>query len=157
MNCLENKPLEFKCYAPSFPRRREPRESPGVRKHWLPVFTGMTTVTRESDNRRFTTGFLVFFTQPKRQDCDRRTPGLTGQGTQFSGYNHLVHQLLARISYFELLPVEKKDVQFVLVAPHTGSLAGVVNTILEQGFDLQNIRLCLNRKARDANISFSAF
>ncbi len=70
---------------------------------------------------------------------------------------NLLAQLLARITYFELLPVEKKGVQFVLVAPHTGSLAGVVNTILSQGFDLQNIRLCLNRQASGANIAFQPF
>jgi hypothetical protein len=72
-------------------------------------------------------------------------------------HQNLLAQLLARITYFELLPVEKKDVQFVLVAPHTVSLAGVVNTILSQGFDLQNIRICINRQARGANIFFKPF
>lgn len=65
---------------------------------------------------------------------------------------NLLRQLLHRITYFDLLPVEKKDLQFVLIAPHAESLKGAINTILESGFDLANIRVAIDKTARGANI-----
>lgn len=73
------------------------------------------------------------------------------QQSDNSGQN-LLRQLLRRITYFDLLPVEKNDLQFVLIAPHAESLKGAINTILENGFDLANIRVAIDKTARGANI-----
>jgi hypothetical protein len=64
-----------------------------------------------------------------------------------------LRQLLRRITYFDLLPAEKNNVQFVLIAPHDASLYGAINTILENGFDLSNIRIAINKKSRGANVA----
>ncbi len=74
-----------------------------------------------------------------------------------SSNQNLLHQLLHRITYFDLLPVEKRAVQFVLIAPHNVSLKGAVATILEHDFDLGNIRLAINRSARGANVTLAPY
>lgn len=78
------------------------------------------------------------------------------QGSVEKGQN-LLRQLLRRITYFDLLPVEKKDVQFVLIAPHGASLNGTVRTILENGFDLSNIRVAINKNSRGANVALDSY
>ncbi len=78
--------------------------------------------------------------------------GSTGEGAQ-----NMLAELLVRIGYFELLPVEKRQVEFLVVAPHATSLPGIVETILENGFDIGNIRLAINPLARGANLSLEPF
>ncbi len=78
------------------------------------------------------------------------------QNSTEKGQN-LLSQLIQRIAYFDLLPVEKKNLQFVLIAPHEASLRGTIQTILENGFDLSNIRIAINKNARGANVFFDPY
>lgn len=78
------------------------------------------------------------------------------QGSAENDQN-LLCQLLRRITYFELLPAEKREVQFVLIAPHSASLQGAVQTILEHNFDLANIRIAINKNSQGANIALEPY
>ena len=78
------------------------------------------------------------------------------QASTEKGQN-LLRQLIQRITYFDLLPVEKKNLQFVLIASHEFSLRGAIQTILENGFDLSNIRIAINENARGANVFFDSY
>lgn len=67
-------------------------------------------------------------------------------------YQDFLSRLLERIQYYEVYPFELKKLQFVIIAPHTQSIAKAVDIILASGIELSNIKFCYNPKARSANV-----
>lgn len=67
-------------------------------------------------------------------------------------YQDFLSRLLERIQFYEVYPFELKKLQFVIIAPHTQSIAKAVDIILASGIELSNITFCYNPRARSANV-----
>lgn len=63
-------------------------------------------------------------------------------------------ELVARISGFEVVTSELSQVQFVIVATHANSLKGILNTLLDQGIGLSQIKFLYQTDADFANVRF---
>ncbi len=61
-------------------------------------------------------------------------------------------QMLARITYLEITQAQKHQLQFTLIAPHSSVAKKFINTLLNNGIFLNQIKIIFNKKARNADI-----
>lgn len=71
-------------------------------------------------------------------------------------YTNLLEEMFTGISYYDLLPVELKDLEVVVVIPHRASVKKVVDAVLDQGLEIKNIKLMHRRGALSANVQLDA-
>ena len=65
-----------------------------------------------------------------------------------------LYEMTTRIKHFDVVPNELKNVRFVVVATHGNSIAGILETLLDQGIDLAQVRFMYDTEADFANVSF---
>ncbi len=65
-----------------------------------------------------------------------------------------MYELTTRIRHFDVVPNELKDIRFVIVATHTNSVAGILETLLAQGIDLAQIKFIYHPGAEYANVRY---
>lgn len=72
----------------------------------------------------------------------------------FLGPNQTQHlaELIRRIYHFDLVPCDLNKVQFVVVATHRESLAGILKLLLEQGIGLSQIKFLYQPDANFVNV-----
>ncbi len=72
----------------------------------------------------------------------------------FLGDNNtdLLGDILRKINKFEILPSEKRELEFSLAAIHSNSLEKTVDKILENGYELSNITFLYNPQMKDVNV-----
>ncbi|MBE9527681.1 MAG: cache domain-containing protein [Proteobacteria bacterium] len=67
-------------------------------------------------------------------------------------YHNLLGAMVERVKRYDVYPSELNGVQFVVIAPHASSINKVVDTIVEAGIELANIKFLYNPKALNANV-----
>lgn len=75
----------------------------------------------------------------------------------YGGKMHLTdlsQQVLARLPQYEICRNDYAEVRFYIVAPHSASIAALVDTILEEGFLLSQIRFMRNPEAESATVYY---
>jgi hypothetical protein len=67
-------------------------------------------------------------------------------------YQNLLGAMVERVKRYDVYPSELGTVQFVVIAPHAKSINKVIDTIVEAGVELANIKYLYNPKALNANV-----
>ncbi len=67
---------------------------------------------------------------------------------------NLLGQMVKRLNTFDIHPVEKRDMEFTVVATHDESLLAIVDKLLEEGYLLSQIQVLVNMEAQSASISY---
>jgi hypothetical protein len=67
---------------------------------------------------------------------------------------NLLGQLIKKIRSFDMYPCERRNVQFVVVAPHLDSLVNIVDKIVEEGFLLSQIKVLYKADAYAASVAY---
>lgn len=67
-------------------------------------------------------------------------------------YQNLLGAMVERVKRYDVYPSELGTVQFVVIAPHAKSINKVIDTIIDAGVELANIKYLYNPKALNANV-----
>lgn len=81
------------------------------------------------------------------------SPGLAERFFQEEMRSDFLSEVIRKMTHYDIYPSEKTEIQFLLIAPHPRSFKKAVAIILDQGFDLANIRILYEPEARSANVS----
>lgn len=71
-------------------------------------------------------------------------------------YHNFLAELLARIEFFDLIPVERRYLRVAIVATHSQSLGKAVDAVLAHNLELANISFLYNPASRRADVAISA-
>lgn len=66
--------------------------------------------------------------------------------------NDFLGGLIRRIKHYQVYPYQLKSLKFTLIAPHKASFGRAIDTILDHGLELSNIKIIHNHQARSANV-----
>ncbi len=66
--------------------------------------------------------------------------------------NDFLGGLIRRIRHYQVFPYQLKRLKFTLIAPHKASFGRAIDTILDHGLELSNIKIIHNHQARSANV-----
>jgi len=67
-------------------------------------------------------------------------------------YFNLLGELFRHISYYDIYPSELGLLNVVIVVPHQESVLNTIDTLLDQGLGLSNIKIMYNKEALSANV-----
>jgi hypothetical protein len=67
---------------------------------------------------------------------------------------NLLAQVTKKMKSFDIYSCEKREIIFVVVAPHLDSLATIIDRLLEDGFLLSQIRVLYNSAAKSASLLY---
>ncbi len=73
---------------------------------------------------------------------------LWGRKTNF------LEKILERIQYYDIYPYQLRDLQFIVVAPHSKSLGAIIDQLYDRGINLTQIKFLFNPSADYANVAF---
>lgn len=68
---------------------------------------------------------------------------------------NLLAQITKRINNFDIYPFEKREVVFIVIAPHLDGLGNIIKRLTEDGFLLSQIRVAYNNKAKAAAVVYN--
>ncbi len=71
------------------------------------------------------------------------------------GYNDCLGEMLYRVCRHDVHPRELPELEFTIVAAHSGGLAAAVDRLIEIGIELSQIRFAYNPKADHANVALT--
>ncbi len=64
----------------------------------------------------------------------------------------ILNTLIEKIKYYEIFPYELKNLNFIIIAPHTNSFSNIMEVLLNLGIDISNIKFAYNPEAVSANV-----
>ena len=68
---------------------------------------------------------------------------------------NLLAQITKKINNFDIYPFEKREVVFIVIAPHLDGLGNIIKRLTEDGFLLSQIRVAYNSKANAAAVVYN--
>ena len=68
---------------------------------------------------------------------------------------NLLAQITKKIKNFDIYPFEKREVVFIVIAPHLDGLDNIIKRLIEDDFLLSQIRVAYNRNAKTAAVVYN--
>ncbi|MCP4551728.1 MAG: hypothetical protein GY834_06745 [Bacteroidetes bacterium] len=68
---------------------------------------------------------------------------------------NLLAQITKKIKNFDIYPFEKREVIFIVIAPHLEGLGNIIKRLTEDGFLLSQIRIAYNKNAKAAALVYN--
>ena len=68
---------------------------------------------------------------------------------------NLLAQITKKIKNFDIYPFEKREVVFIVIAPHLDGLGNIIKRLIEDDFLLSQIRVAYNRNAKTAAVVYN--
>ncbi|MCP3874559.1 MAG: hypothetical protein GY699_15565 [Desulfobacteraceae bacterium] len=68
---------------------------------------------------------------------------------------NLLAQITKKIKNFDIYPFEKREVIFIVIAPHLDGVGNIIKRLIEDGFLLSQIRVAYNSKAKAAAVVYN--